>query len=46
MGITPGAEIIILSQAPFQGPIQIGLRGTRLAIGRGLANKIHIHPID
>ncbi len=42
MGITPGTIIEKLSSAPFQGPIQIALRGTRLAIGRGLANKIII----
>jgi ferrous iron transport protein A len=42
MGITPGTEIEVISQAPFRGPIQITVRGTRLAIGQGLAKKILI----
>ncbi|UYP47835.1 hypothetical protein NEF87_004120 [Candidatus Lokiarchaeum ossiferum] len=42
MGITPGTVIEKISAAPFRGPVQISLRGTRLAIGRGLAAKILI----
>ncbi len=42
MGITPGTQIKIISQAPFRGPIQIMVRGTRLAIGYGLAMKIFV----
>ena len=40
MGITPGTQIKIISQAPFRGPIQFLIRGTRLVIGCGLASKI------
>jgi len=43
MGITPGIQIKVLSQAPFRGPIQILVRGTRLAIGYGLAMKIFVN---
>ncbi|MHA1618679.1 MAG: FeoA family protein [Promethearchaeota archaeon] len=43
MGIIPGTKIQIISQAPFRGPLQISIRGTRLAIGRGLAYKIMVH---
>jgi len=43
MGITPGTQIKIVSQAPFRGPIQIIVRGTRLAIGYGLAMKIFVN---
>jgi len=46
MGITPGTIIEKLSSAPFQGPVQISLRGTRLAIGRGLANKILVQLVN
>ncbi len=42
MGITPGTEIQKISQAAFHGPVQIRVRGTRLAIGCGLASKIEI----
>lgn len=40
LGITPGTVIKRLSSAPFHGPIQVAVRGTRLALGRGLAAKI------
>ena len=40
LGITIGTPIKILSRAPFHGPVQIEFRNTRLAIGRGLAQKI------
>ncbi len=43
MGITPGTQIKVISQAPFRGPIQIIVRGTRLAIGYGLAMKIFVN---
>ncbi len=42
LGITPGTVIKRLSSAPFRGPIQIEVRKTRLAIGRGLASKIFL----
>ncbi|MBD3353071.1 MAG: ferrous iron transport protein A [Candidatus Lokiarchaeota archaeon] len=44
LGITPGTEITKMSQAPFRGPVQISVRGSRLALGRGLAHKIIIRP--
>lgn len=40
LGVIPRTEIIKRSQAPFEGPIQIEVRGTRLALGRGLSEKI------
>ena len=42
LGVTPGTEITMISSAPFGGPIQIMIRGTKLAIGRGLARKINL----
>ncbi|MHA1728362.1 MAG: FeoA family protein [Promethearchaeota archaeon] len=42
MGITPGIDIKKISSAPFNGPVQIEIRGTRLAVGRGLAAKIFL----
>ena len=39
MGLTPGTEIrVINSQMP--GPVLIDLRGSRVALGRGVAQKI------
>lgn len=40
MGLTPGTKIIMVKSAPFRGPIEIYVRGSRLAIGRGMAERI------
>lgn len=42
LGIVPGTPIRVLSEAPFHGPIQIEVRGTRLVLGQGLAQKIMV----
>jgi len=42
MGLTEGAEITITQSAPFKGPLELSVRGTRLAIGRKLALKIYV----
>jgi ferrous iron transport protein A len=39
MGLTPGAEITVIKSA-FFGPIEISIRGSKLAVGRGIASKI------
>jgi len=40
LGLTPGAMVMKITGAPFQGPIEIRVRDTLLAIGRGLARKV------
>jgi len=40
MGLTPGTKIKVVRSAPFHGPIEIHVRGSRLAIGRGMAKRI------
>jgi len=42
LGIVPGTPIRVLSEAPFHGPVQIEVRGTRLVLGQGLAQKIRV----
>lgn len=42
MGLCPGTVISILNSAPFKGPIEISVRGTTLALGRGLAEKVFV----
>ena len=54
MGLTNGTELIVVNAAPFNGPVEISVRGTTIALGRGLAEKVfveiengrleHIHP--
>lgn len=41
MGLNPGVSFIILINSGH-GPIEIEVRQTKLAIGRGMANKIKI----
>lgn len=40
MGLTPGTKVTVVKSAPFHGPIEVRLRGSRLAIGRGMAQRI------
>lgn len=42
LGIIPGVKIIKKKAAPFQGPIEINVKGSSLVIGRGLAAKIFV----
>jgi ferrous iron transport protein A len=39
MGLTPGVPMTVLS-APSFGPMIVQVRGTRLALGRGILSKI------
>jgi DtxR family transcriptional regulator, Mn-dependent transcriptional regulator len=45
MGLTPGTKITLLKAAPFEGPIEISVRGSKLAIGRGIASKVFVDPL-
>lgn len=42
MGLTPGTRIRVLRLAPFGGPIEISVRGSRLVVGRGMARRIFV----
>ncbi|MGD2200099.1 MAG: metal-dependent transcriptional regulator [Candidatus Bathyarchaeota archaeon] len=42
MGLTRGAKVQVLNAAPFQGPIEVSIRGSSLALGRGLASKVFV----
>lgn len=42
MGITPGTKVTVVKSAPFHGPMEIIIRGYRLAIGRGMAERIFV----
>jgi Fe2+ transport system protein FeoA len=41
MGLTPGVEFSVISKTSM-GPIIIEVRGARLALGRGIAEKIDV----
>ena len=42
MGLTPGTDVSVQRAAPFKGPVEIVVRGSCLAVGRGIAEKIFI----
>jgi len=42
LGLTPGTEVTVVKSAIFHGPLMVCVRGTTLAIGRGLASKIFV----
>ena len=42
MGLTQGTRVKVLASAPFNGPLELMVRGANLAIGRGLARRIFV----
>jgi Fe2+ transport system protein FeoA len=42
MGLTPGTKITVVKSGPFHGPFEVIVRGSRLALGRGMARKIFV----
>ena len=40
LGLTPGTKVTVVKSAPFSGPLEVCVRGSRLAIGRGMASRI------
>jgi DtxR family Mn-dependent transcriptional regulator len=42
MGLTPGTEVTVVKSAPFHGPLEILVRGSRLALGRGMIETIFV----
>lgn len=42
MGLTPGTKVTVMKSAPFNGPFEVQVRGSRLAIGRGMAERIFV----
>lgn len=45
MGLTPGVEITVLRRGFLGGPIQISVRGTRLALGYGVARRVFVRRV-
>jgi len=43
LGLTPGVELTVM-QADRHGPILVSVRGSRIALGRGMAHKLEIEP--
>ncbi len=43
--IMPGAEVVIVSKAPYDGPINLKVAGTLLSIGPALASQVMVEPL-
>lgn len=46
MGLTKGTRVRVLNSAPFHGPIEVEVRGSALALGRGLAGHVFVEIQD
>jgi DtxR family Mn-dependent transcriptional regulator len=46
MGLTPGTYLKMVNAAPFNGPVEVEVRGTSLALGRHLAGQVYIEVED
>jgi Fe2+ transport system protein FeoA len=42
LGIQPGDRVRVLRRAPFGGPMEIENHGTKVAVGKQLAEKIRV----
>lgn len=42
MGITIGAIISVIKVAPLSGPVEVSIRGSKLAIGRDIACNVFV----
>jgi DtxR family Mn-dependent transcriptional regulator len=42
MGLTPGTEIRVAKVAPLGGPVELAVRGSKLALGKGVSSKVFV----
>ena len=42
MGLTPGITVKVVKSAPFNGPLEVLVRGSRLVLGNGMARRIFV----
>lgn len=45
MGITTGTPLHIIKSAPFGGPVEVAVRGSKLALGRDIAADVFVEAI-
>ena len=45
LAIVPGTEVIVVSKAPYEGPITLRVAGNRLSIGPALAAQVRVEPL-
>lgn len=42
MGLTPGTRIKVIKVAPLEGPVEVAVRGSRLALGQDIACNVFV----
>lgn len=45
LGFTPGTRVAVRRNGGF-GPLIVALRGTQVALGRGEAQRVLVHPLE
>jgi DtxR family Mn-dependent transcriptional regulator len=45
LAIIPGTELVVVSRAPYEGPISLSISGHLLAIGPALASQVMVEPL-
>ncbi|MCS7125582.1 MAG: metal-dependent transcriptional regulator [Aigarchaeota archaeon] len=45
MGLTPGATLKVVRIAPFNGPVEVEIRGSRLALGEDITSNVFVEVI-
>jgi Fe2+ transport system protein FeoA len=46
MGLHIGDEVVVISRGAFRGPVLVIANGMQVALGRGVARKIEVVPIE
>jgi DtxR family Mn-dependent transcriptional regulator len=46
MGLTPGTSVNIVRVAPLKGPIEVGVRGSKVALGQDIASNVFVDSLQ
>jgi DtxR family Mn-dependent transcriptional regulator len=46
LNIVPGAEVVVLSKAPYEGPISVRVGSAKISIGPSLASQVLVEPLQ
>ena len=46
MGLTPGTRVTVVKSALFHGPLEVSVRGSRLALGRGMSERVFVEKME
>jgi DtxR family Mn-dependent transcriptional regulator len=46
MGLTPGTSVSVVRVAPLRGPIEVGVRGAKVALGQNIASNVFVDSLQ